>query len=415
MHLQIIPYYDPEGLYTETYSISRVYFIFFLNFLAFAITSMLGIYLSEKTEKSYKQLREQEEKLAQLKNLYQNVVESMASGLITLDINGNLTFANTSAYKILREKNKSELPALHFDNVFSEIITFESLKEKVREKVFYRVDGAIVRNGEKIEIGAVASTLCDINNNIMGYLIVFQDITDVKNLQERLRIKDRMAALGEMAAGMAHEIRNPLSAIKGAIQLLNSNNRQDSIEELTNILIKETNRLNRLIEAFINYAKPPPINLRKCNLNEIVKGTLERLVNYGVINNNIKLEFRSSCHECFVLMDVEQFEQAIQNIVKNAVQAMPNGGSLIIEIQEEDSHWMVEFKDTGKGIEPHRLRNIFDPFQHSTTGGAGLGMAIIYRIIKEHNGIVEVKSELNKGTSVIVKIPKIQLNTNENI
>ncbi len=413
MHLKIIPYYDPEGIYVETYSLSRVYFVFFLNFLAFTITAMLSIYLSEKAEKSSEQLKEKEEKLAQLKHLYQNVIESMASGLITLNIDGEVTFANTSAYKILREQYGDKPLAKKFNEIFSNIISFDELKEKVKEKIFYRIDGFIIKNSEKIEIGAVISTLRDINNVIMGYLVVFQDITDIKSLQERLRIKERMAALGEMSARMAHEIRNPLSAIKGAVQLLNSNAKSVNIDELSSILIKECSRLNRLIESFLNYAKPPPINLKRTNLNDIIKESIERLYKCCILSNKIELKFDSCSEKCLAMIDIEHFDQAIQNIIKNSVQAMPEGGLLEIKIQADNGCWIIEFSDNGVGIEAHRLKNIFDPFQHSTTGGSGLGMAIIYRIIKEHNGFIEVNSMRGKGTQVIIKLPKLEIQANE--
>ena len=407
MHLNIIPYYEPEGVYIETYSISRIYFVFFLNFLAFIITSMLSVYLSEKTKKSYEELKEKEEKLAQLKLLYQNVIESMASGLITLDIDGKVTFANTSAYKILKNKNRDKLPANHFDDIFNKIIAFEELKGRVKEKVFYRMEGSIIESDEKIEVGAVVSTLRDMAGNIMGYLIVFQDITDIKFLQERVRIKDRMSALGEMAAGIAHEIRNPLSAIKGAVQLLNSNIISENVSELSSILIKECNRLNRLIESFLNYAKPLPFNFRRMDLKNVIQEEISRLYQCKILNNNIELKIEGEEGECFAMIDIGQFNQVIQNVVKNAVQAMPNGGLLRIAIRNNNNCWLVEFTDTGVGIEPHRLKKIFDPFQHSTTGGTGLGMAIIYRIIKEHNGTVEV-------TQIIIKIPRIEYGNTEN-
>lgn len=414
MNLNIIPYYEPEGVYIETYSISRIYFIFFLNFLAFVITSMLSVYLSERAKKSYEELKEKREKLAQLKLLYQNVIESMASGLITLDIDGKVTFANTAACNILKNKNRDNLQANHFDEIFNKIITFEELKERVKEKVFYRMEGSIIEGDEKIEVGAVASTLRDISGNIMGYLVVFQDITNIKFLQERVRIKDRMAALGEMAAGMAHEIRNPLSAIKGAVQLLNSNTISANVKELSSILIKECNRLNRLIESFLNYAKPPPFNLIVMDLRSLIQEEIKRLYQYKILNNNIELKMESEEGKCYAMIDVEQFNQAIQNIIKNAVQAMPNGGSLKIAIRKDNNSWLVEFADSGIGIEPHRLKKIFDPFQHSTTGGTGLGMAIIYRIIKEHNGTVEVKSEVGRGTRIIIKLPRIDYRNIEN-
>lgn len=414
MNLNIIPYYEPEGVYIETYSISRIYFIFFLNFLAFVITSMLSVYLSERAKKSYEELKEKREKLAQLKLLYQNVIESMASGLITLDIDGKVTYANTAACKILKNKNRDNLQANHFDEIFNKIITFEELKERVKEKVFYRMEGSIIEGDEKIEVGAVASTLRDISGNIMGYLVVFQDITNIKFLQERVRIKDRMAALGEMAAGMAHEIRNPLSAIKGAVQLLNSNTISANVKELSFILIKECNRLNRLIESFLNYAKPPPFNLIGMDLRSLIDEEIRRLYQCKILNNNIELKMESEEGKCYAMIDVEQFNQAIQNIIKNAVQAMPNGGSLKIAIRKDNNSWLIEFADSGIGIEPHRLKKIFDPFQHSTTGGTGLGMAIIYRIIKEHNGTVEVKSEVGRGTRIIIRLPRIDYRNIEN-
>lgn len=406
MHLRIIPYYDPERVYIATFPIARVYYNLFINFLAFLVTAWLSIYLSEKAKRSYNELMEKEQKLAQLQQLYQNVVESMHSGLLTLDADGAITFANNAAYKILKKPDKRELPARHFNELFSDIIQFNVLISKMKGKIFDRIEGYIISSDEKIEIGATASPLRDLNQEIIGYLIVFQDITDIKLLQEKVRIKDRMAALGEMAAGMAHDIRNPLSAIKGSVQLLKPDVKSTNTDEILAILMRETARLNKIIEAFLNFARPPSYIPEKHDIRNIVKEAINVIKKSDPMSNKITIEFKCPDHECMALIDRDQLMQAVWNILKNAFQAMLEGGSLSINILENAHSWILEFRDTGVGIEPHRLKTIFDPFQPSSTGGIGLGMAIIYRIIKEHSGNIEVISTPRKGTTIVITLPR---------
>ncbi len=408
MHLKIIPYYDPQKVYVESYPIKTVYYNLFINFLAFLMTAWLSVYLSEKANKSYRDLKEKENKLIQLQQLYQNVVESMPSGLMTLDDYGNITFVNTAGYKILNIEKEETLISTHFDSVFFSVIKFKDLVSQLEHSGFYRIEGSMIINNEKCEIGAVASPLKDLNKNVYGYLIVFQDITNVKLLQEKLRIKDRMAALGEMAAGIAHELRNPLSGIKGSVQLLQSSNTDANAKEILDILLRESNRLNKIIESFLNFAKPPPFFLKQHNLAKVIPEAINFFKRYHQINKNVNINFHSSKGDCLALIDLDQFNQAVWNIIKNSIQAMPSGGLIDISLEDQDKVWKIEFTDNGVGIEPHRLKKIFDPFQPSTTGGSGLGMAIIYRIIKEHSGNIEVFSSPNQGTSIVVTLPKIK-------
>jgi two-component system, NtrC family, sensor histidine kinase PilS len=408
MHLAIIPYYDPEKVYVARFPIQTVYYNLFINFVALSVTAWLGIYLSERAKRSYDALQEKELKLAQLQQLYQNVIQSMPSGLLTLEADGTIIFANNAARKILRLTDKILLPVHHFNEVFSSIVQFAVLVEMINEKTFYRMEGSIICDNEKIEIGAIASALKDFENKILGYLIVFQDITDIKLLQEKVKLKDRMAALGEMAAGMAHEIRNPLSAIKGSIQLIKQNVKSANADELLTILMRESDRLNKIIEAFLNFARPPSYVPEKQDIRTVIRDAISFIHKSGQINDKTIIEFTCPENACIASIDRDQFIQAVWNIIKNAIQAMPAGGTVLVNLRDENHSWKLEFHDTGIGIDALRLKSIFDPFQRSTTGGLGLGMAITYRIVKEHFGNIDAVSIPGMGTTIIITLPQVE-------
>jgi signal transduction histidine kinase len=223
--------------------------------------------------------------------------------------------------------------------------------------------------------------------------------------EEQLRRADRLSALGELSAGMAHEIRNPLGSIKGAAEILKEGYRPDDPRsEFAQILVRETDRLNGIVEEFLGFVRPKPPELREADVNDVVESVLAltaqpaRKAGVAVAKHLDQMIGRHN-------LDAGLLQQAFLNIVLNAIQAMPAGGTLTVSSRLSDGAIEIAFSDTGTGISPKDRKRLFDPFFTTKQDGTGLGLAITFRIIQNHRGAIEVMSEQGKGTTFTVRIP----------
>jgi two-component system, NtrC family, sensor histidine kinase PilS len=226
-------------------------------------------------------------------------------------------------------------------------------------------------------------------------------------MERQFRMQERMAAIGTMAAGIAHEIRNPLASIRGSVQLLKSELQlNEDQEKLMDIVLTESTRLDQTIRNFLNYAKPKQLSRTQEDLKAIVNDMLEFIKKGPEPKEGHIIDFQATGEDFHHEIDSNQIKQVIWNLSINALRSMPEGGRLRITLQH-DHHGdiLLSFGDEGWGIEPERLDSIFDPFQESTLGGSGLGMAIVYRIIQDHHGQIQVDSTPSRGTTVTVKLP----------
>lgn len=226
----------------------------------------------------------------------------------------------------------------------------------------------------------------------------------ILEIEEQLRRADRLSALGELSAGMAHEIRNPLGSIRGTAEIL-----QDGIDpsdkryEFTRILIKEVDRLNRVVEDFLRFARPAPVERGRFDVNEALREVLT-LTRQPALKNGVRMELAAGMLPPLP-GDREQLKQAFLNMVLNALQAMPGGGALTISTDLVDDQLRIRFADTGQGIPAENLERIFNPFFTTRQEGTGLGLAITHRIIQGHGGRIEAQSQLGKGTTFTVILP----------
>lgn len=225
----------------------------------------------------------------------------------------------------------------------------------------------------------------------------------LKNLEiyEGIRERDRLATVGEMAAGLAHEIRNPLGAIKGAAQYLMPTQENTTQNEFLKIIVNEVDRLNKIVSQFLNYAKPLSQNLAETDLSGLLRSTLQMISRD--FPANIHLRYQS--HSYFAVVDPSLIQQVFLNIILNAIQAMPDGGELKISMRNIKNNVEIIFEDTGIGISEENLKKIFIPFFTTREGGTGLGLAISHKIVRAHQGSLHVESELRKGTKLIMTFP----------
>jgi two-component system sensor histidine kinase PilS (NtrC family) len=239
-----------------------------------------------------------------------------------------------------------------------------------------------------------------------GFLITFQDVTDVKRLERDARVKQRLAAVGEMAAGIAHEIRNPLASIGGSIQVLREELTLDSEQaQLMDIVLRESKRLNDTIRGFLAYARPQPGSAQRIDLAKAVADTARLLANSPEIQQDQRVEADVPAAPVWFDADEGQIRQVLWNLATNGLRAMPGGGRLRLAVRagERSGGPVLEVEDEGVGIPQEELDGIFQPFHGTFARGSGLGLAIVHRIVSDYGGEIEVSSAVGKGTMVRVR------------
>jgi two-component system sensor histidine kinase PilS (NtrC family) len=282
----------------------------------------------------------------------------------------------------------------------------ESLRAAAASAISPRFESdCLTADGLRLRLGFTISPLFSEAGKTTGTVISFQDLTEIRALEETSRRQDRLAAIGRMAASIAHEIRNPLAAMRGSIQMLRSEMVEKSSQsELMEIILRESDRLNRIIADFLNYARPRSIVQARIDVGELLGQTFTLLRHSPEILNSHQIEEDIS-GPLIAEADAEQLRQVFWNLARNALQAMPNGGTLRAELAKNSHDRLrITFSDTGRGMSPEQVEHLFEPFS-STTGGTGLGLSIVYQIIRDHGGTINVRSREGSGTTIAVEIP----------
>jgi two-component system sensor histidine kinase PilS (NtrC family) len=263
-------------------------------------------------------------------------------------------------------------------------------------------------DGFAVRIGYSISQLFSEENEPSGLIITFQDLTQIRSMEESIRRKDRLAAVGRVGAGLAHEIRNPLGAMRGAIQVLESNMPPDSIQsDLMSIILRESDRLNSIITNFLSYARPKAGNFTDVDICEAIRDTATLLKHGPEVGDRHRLTLELPEKPVFVNADSTQLKQIFWNLARNAFHAMPDGGELKISVGTiANRRVRIAVEDNGKGMPADRVEQLFEPFSNSTSGGTGLGLSIVYQIIRDHNGTINVRSSEGEGTTITIELPR---------
>jgi two-component system, NtrC family, sensor histidine kinase PilS len=262
-------------------------------------------------------------------------------------------------------------------------------------------------------LGYSVSPLLNQNQQLLGYIISFQDLTEIQRLEEEIRLKDRMAAIGRMAAGIAHEIRNPLAAMQGSVEILRSHaNLPKSDERLLDILVRESDRLNKFVEGFLSFARPRKYAKQSLDLVPVLRDSVTLLRNSPEIREKHSVILSLDVQAVRILGSADQLNQVFWNLAQNAIRAMPNGGELRIAIRKNPEGWgQIDFQDNGIGMSKQQQQQLYQPFQSEFTGGLGLGLSIIFQIMEDHRGKISFESEKGKGTKVSLCFPPEDLHT----
>jgi two-component system, NtrC family, nitrogen regulation sensor histidine kinase GlnL len=349
---------------------------------------------------------------------WKEILTSLEDAVITVDLQGRVAFFNEAA-EVLTEISAPQALQQSFIRLFRQGSWLVELLKKSGPPRHENVRGEgelVTRRGRKIPISATASPLQDARGTFLGNILLLRNLAYRKDLEEDLKRADRLAMMGSVAAGLAHEIRNPLGGIKGAAQMLRrSFDKNSPLIEYVNIMIREVDRVNQLIEQLLDLSQPPELKLAPVNIHEVLEEVL-LLEDHAVerINKRIIKRFDPSLPP--IRGDKGQLIQVFLNLIKNAFQAMVQAGTLTITTRvETDFHirdqgtgrskfiW-VDIEDQGSGIKEEDLPRIFSPYFTTKNNGAGLGLALCYRIIKEHGGLIRVESTEGAGTTFRVSL-----------
>jgi len=377
--------------------------------VAMLVVGLLASRLSDRRS-SGEELKETAQTLASLRLLHERIVESIRSGLITTDLDGNIYTFNAAA---------TEITGYHLDEVQGKNINF--LFGDIREQIDLSLGAAgegeqlprfeadlLTPEGFAVRIGFSVSLLFTQRHEATGLIITFQDLTEIRSMEESVRRKDRLAAVGRVAAGLAHEIRNPLGAMRGAIQVMESQTPPESVQSgLMDIILKESDRLNSIITNFLGYARPMAATFTDTDVGAAIRETIALLKHSPDVRENHQLAQDLGTEAVVISADSSQLKQIFWNLARNALQAMPDGGELRVGLETiPNKRIRITFEDTGKGMSSDQVEQLFEPFANSTTGGTGLGLSIVYQIVRDHNGVINVRSREGDGTTITVELPR---------
>jgi two-component system sensor histidine kinase PilS (NtrC family) len=376
--------------------------------IAFLVVGLLSARLAERQSRSDVRLQAANQSLANLRALHERIVQSIRSGLVTTDFQGRIYSFNAAAEEITgyaEEDVRGQDASIFFGDI-TEIVAASLATERKDESPRFEAD-CLTAEGLRLRLGFSVSPLFAETGETTGTVITFQDLTHIRALEETSRRQDRLAAIGRMAASIAHEIRNPLAAMRGSIQMLRADMQGNSAEtELMEIILRESDRLNRIISDFLSYARPRSIVQAKVDVGELLKQTFMLLRHSAEVNSEQVIEAEIPPVPLLINADSEQLQQVFWNLARNALQAMPAGGKLRAEVQNRaPNRLQVAFSDNGRGMSPEQVEHLFEPFS-STTGGTGLGLSIVYQIIRDHGGTINVRSRQEQGTTITIELPR---------
>ena len=352
--------------------------------------------------------------LSALANYTDNILRSIAAGVLTLDQDGKVLTWNKAAEEIIG------IPAVDaVDKHFSEVIDRVGVSAEDKARILNAVNWVMMTgesyvgykneyhplNNEPLHINMNMSQLRDHLGGILGLVIIFEDVTKEVQMENEMRRISELAAVGQLAASIAHEIRNPLSSIKGAAQFLRKEySDHDALCEFLDIIVEEVNVLNKITTEFLDFARPLKLNLREIDINDVLFRTLQ-FMQLEIAKQKVEVDEQLAYDTPRILGDDKQLEQVLRNIILNALQAMPKGGKLSVISEPLENGVRVRLGDSGVGMSPDTVSQIFVPFFTTRTKGTGLGLSIVYKIVENHGGKITVESALGEGTTFEVFLP----------
>jgi two-component system sensor histidine kinase PilS (NtrC family) len=380
-----------------------------INLFGFFAVALLSGSLAENLRTAGASLERASTQIADLRAFNQYVIDSMLSGLVTADMDGRILTFNRAAASITGLSTGQaighdvgevlQLPAL----LRGRLLTLGETGAQRADHQYRWPDGRLM------EIGLTVTTL-SLPDGRSGYLLTFKDVTDVRRLDRGARMQQRLAAVGEMAAGIAHEIRNPLASMSGSIQVLRQELAlSEDQAQLMDIVLRESERLNETIRSFLAYARPQRFTLTRLDIRRVVQDTATLLRNSAEVREDHVIDVDLPDDPVWYEADENQIRQILWNLATNGLRAMLSGGRLVLSAKTEpeagQDELTITIEDQGCGIPATELDSLFQPFRSSFEKGTGLGLAIVHRIVTDYNGSIEVLSTVGTGTTVRVRLP----------
>ena len=381
-----------------------------VHIISFYVLAFVSSIVVEQERKTRSLLEEKESEFDQLDLLFRSIIESVDTGVMTINLQGTIKTFNRAAEEI------TGFPLAGVENrriadVFPEFVQFFAM-EKIDEQIRNRMEVIVTgKKGKKINLGCSISPLKDKYDKQIGNILIFQDLSEIKLMEENLEKSKKLALIGEMAAGLAHEMRNPLASITGSIELLKQGLNLDGTDKrLMQIILRGKNQLESFVRDFLLLARPIPTSRELVDLNEVAEEVLENIKLTDDWTSAIKI-VKVFSDKAKALANREQVRQIIHNLVLNAIQSIEEDGVLSVEIKkqklnDQEDYVEIKVKDTGCGIEDKDLKKIFEPFFTNKGKGTGLGLAIVSRFVDGYNGRIKVESVINEGTTFIVWLPR---------
>ncbi len=392
------------------YVFSRI----FIHLLSFYIIGLLASFVVAQERRVRTLLAEKETAFDQLDLLHRSIIESVETGIMTINRQGRIKSFNKAAEEI----SGFTFADVENRNIVEVFLGFAEIQQKIKEdddkrssKSRYNIEFTRDKNN-KLILSCLVSTLKDSTGKRIGDIVIFQDITSLIEMEEALEKSKRLAIIGEMAAGLAHEMRNPLASLSGSIQILKRDLQLTDVDEkLMQIILRGKDQLDRVIKDFLLLARPAPGERETVFIKEIIEGVIESIQYLPDWNDGIRVCLELS-DNLSVYVNRTEIREVIWNLVINAVQSMPEGGELSVETKKiyDDARGEsleIRVSDTGYGIDDKYLGRIFEPFFTTKERGTGLGLAIVNRIIEAYTGRILIRRGIEKGTCCMVSLPLI--------
>ncbi len=415
-NIQVFGLFELAGLIPASrVSVPETFQTFGVHGLAFVVVGLLSGALADQLRRTDESLLEKERGFHRLQAFHENIVQSISSGVFTTDEAGRITSFNRAAqditgYSVDRVAGYPWRDVFHWRDDQRDP---EDHEDPARHPQRFEIED-VRADGTRLVLGLTLSPLTE-GGQRTGLVGVFKDLTQIRAMEEEMRRREWLATLGEMSAGMAHEIRNPLGAMVGAMQMLQKDQALEGTNRhLMDIAIREAIRLDAIIKEFLQYARHPALNMKECDLQVVLQETLDLIQHEARAHGGITIETHFDPETMMTHVDPDQIKQVFWNLAANAFQAMPSGGSLTISTTRRRVGLSgrgtdvieVAFQDTGEGINKEHLDRIFLPFYTTKEHGSGLGLAAIDRIVDLHGGWIRVESQEGKGTLFAVCLPR---------
>ncbi|MGH9742288.1 MAG: two-component system sensor histidine kinase NtrB [Candidatus Acidiferrum sp.] len=364
---------------------------FLSNLFGFLAVAYLASLLAQSLRRKGIELEEKREELLELQDFTEDIIHSMRGGLLTTDLEGRIVLLNRTGEEILgcrfidlRNRLLPEVDA----NFWLPGLGGASEHPVARREIDFRTPSGHLRY-----LGISVSPLRTRNSTRSGYVFNFQDLTELRRLEQEVATKERMAALGRLSAAIAHEIRQPLTAMAGAVkELARLVPLEDDEKHLVNIVTRESERLNRIITDFLNYSHEKTYEFQEADVRGLLDETLTLLQKKPEVENRYRIVRNFNGAESRARVDASKLKQVFWNLCYNALRAMPGGGTLSVGIEQLPFWLRIAFRDTGIGLDAKQRAKIFEPLQSGFEGGTGLGLSIVYQIVQAHSGRISVIS-----------------------